>query len=166
MQRLGRKTGLLSDWLLSGLLSDSIPKGIRMREFNYFIKNGTAQMKCFPGATSKDLNYYVIPTLENNSYDQVLIHVGINDLLNSDKPDHQSLLQNIMSVIQKCKDSGIAEIIISSLVVTEKINVRVIIEANESLRNFCRQNGFDYIDHRNIPPTKLYRDRLHLIESG
>ena len=39
-----------------------------------------------------------------------------------------------MSVIQKCKDSGIAEIIISSL-------VRVIIEANESLRNFCRQNG-------------------------
>ena len=148
------------------IFTDSIPKGIRMREFNYFIKNGTAQMKCFPGATSKDLNYYVIPTLENNSYDQVLIHVGINDLLNSEKPDHQSLLQNIMRVIQKCKDSGIAEIIISSLVVTEKISVRVIIEANESLRNFCRQNGFNYIDNRNIPPTKLYRDRLHLIESG
>ena len=102
------------------IFTDSIPKGIRMREFNYFIKNSTAQMKCFPGATSKDLNYYVIPTLQNNSYDQVLIHVGINDLLNSDKPDHQSLSQNIMSVIQKCKDSGIAEIIISSLVVTEK----------------------------------------------
>ena len=71
-----------------------------------------------------------------------------------------------MSVIQKCKDSGIAEIIISSLVVTEKINVRMIIEANESLRNFCRQNGFNFIDNRNIPPTKLCRDRLHLIESG
>ena len=148
------------------IFTDSIPKGIRRKEFNNFIKNGTAQMKCFPGATSKDLNYYVIPTLENNSYDQVLIHVGINDLLNSDKPDHQSLLQNIMSVIQKCKDSGIAEIIISLLVVTEEINVRVIIGANESLRNFCRQNGFNFIDNRNIPPTKLYRDRLHLIESG
>ena len=61
------------------IFTDSIPKGIRMREFNYFIKNGTAQMKCFPRATSKDLNYYVIPTLENNSYEQVLIHVGIND---------------------------------------------------------------------------------------
>ena len=42
----------------------------------------------------------------------------------------------------------------------------MIIEANESLRNFFRQNGLDYIDNRNIPPTKLYRDRLHLIESG
>ena len=148
------------------IFTDSIPKGIRMKEFNHFIKNGTAQMKCFPGATSKDLTYYVTPTLENSSFDQALIHVGINDFLNCDTPLYQTFLQNVLTIAQKCKDSGVNEIIISSLVVTEKISLRIIIEANESLRNFCKQNGFNFIDNSNIPSNKLYRDKLHLIESG
>ena len=33
------------------MFSDSIPKGIRIREFNRYITNATARLKSFPGAT-------------------------------------------------------------------------------------------------------------------
>ena len=52
------------------MFSDSISKGIRIREFNRYITNATARMKCFPGATSKELAHYVVPTLQEelNTY--------------------------------------------------------------------------------------------------
>ena len=41
------------------IFSDSIPRGIRLREFNYWLHKGYAQLKSFPGGTSKELLYYV-----------------------------------------------------------------------------------------------------------
>ena len=35
------------------MFSDSIPKGIRIREFNRYITNATTRLKSFPGATSR-----------------------------------------------------------------------------------------------------------------
>ena len=46
------------------MFSDSIPKGSRIREFDCYITNATARLKCFPGATSKELTHYVVPTLQ------------------------------------------------------------------------------------------------------
>ena len=52
------------------MFSDSISKGIRIREFNRYITNATARMKCFPGATLKELAHYVVPILQEelNTY--------------------------------------------------------------------------------------------------
>ena len=60
------------------MFSDSIPKGIRIREFNRYITNATARLKCFPGATSKELKHYVVPTLQEESFNSNLIHIGIS----------------------------------------------------------------------------------------
>ena len=48
------------------MFSDSIPKGIRIREFDRYITNATAWLKSFPGATSKELPHYVVPTLQKD----------------------------------------------------------------------------------------------------
>ena len=37
------------------IFSDSIPRDIRLREFNYWLHKGYAQLKSFPGGTSKEL---------------------------------------------------------------------------------------------------------------
>ena len=63
------------------MFSDSIPKGIRIREFNRYITNATARLKCFPGATSKELKHYVVPTLREESSNSTLIHIGIDDIV-------------------------------------------------------------------------------------
>ena len=63
------------------MFSDSIPKGIRIREFNRYITKATTRLKCFPGATSKELKHYVVPTLQEESFNSNLIHIGISDIL-------------------------------------------------------------------------------------
>ena len=63
------------------IFTDSIPKGIRIRELNSFIKNGKTKRVSFPGATSKESLHYLDVHLTNSSADAVILHVGVNDLL-------------------------------------------------------------------------------------
>ena len=69
------------------IFSDSIPRDIRLREFNYWLHKGYAQLKSFPGGTSKELLYYVEPTLKNKKFDDALLHVGVNYLLNDESQE-------------------------------------------------------------------------------
>ena len=45
-------------------------------------------MKSFPGGTSNELLYYVESTLQNKNFDDALLHVGVNDLLNDESQDY------------------------------------------------------------------------------
>ena len=66
------------------VLSDSIPKGIRVREFNKCISNGYAKFKYFPGSNVAHLNYCSNPTLTEEKPKVVVIHAGINNLLSAE----------------------------------------------------------------------------------
>ena len=50
------------------IFGDSIPRGIRLHEFNYQLHKGYAQLKSFPGDMSKELLYYMKPTLKSRLY--------------------------------------------------------------------------------------------------
>ena len=63
------------------IFTDSIAKGIRMYEFNRFIKNSKAKMFSFPGASSHQMLHYLDVHLEDRQINTVVIHVGINDIL-------------------------------------------------------------------------------------
>ena len=56
-----------------------------MGEFNSFVKEGEVYLKAFPGAKENQLSYQTIPVSQGNNYGAVSIHVGINDLLSSNK---------------------------------------------------------------------------------
>ena len=88
------------------IFSDNIPRGIRLREFNYWLHKGYAQLKSFPGGTSKELLYYVEPTLKNKKFDDTLLHVGVNDLLNDEiQGSSNNLLDNLKQIDLKCKSA-------------------------------------------------------------
>ena len=117
--------------------------------------------------TSKELAHYVMPTLKEESFHTALIHVWINDILRDQSElKRQLVLQNIMKIAHQCKDHGVKEIILSSVVATGRVNADVIIHFNESLKNLCRANGFCFINNNNILERNLYKDRLHLLEAG
>ena len=62
--------------------------------------------KSFPGGTSKELLYYVEPTLKNKKFDNSLLHVGVNDLLNDESQDSvENLLDNLKQIGLKCKSA-------------------------------------------------------------
>ena len=50
---------------------------------NRSLNNGSAVVNYFPGATSKDLLHSTDKTLQENSFEVTVIHIGINDVVNN-----------------------------------------------------------------------------------
>ena len=106
-------------------------------------------------------------TLKNKIFDAALLHVGVNDLLNDEIQDSvQSLLDNLKQIGLKCKSSGITRILISGIVVNNKLTSAYISSVNQRISNMCQDNSFVFIDNNNIPTSSLFRDGLHLLEIG
>lgn len=63
--------------------SESKVQDIRMNGFKKFVNSSGASWNSFPGAITKELAHYSLPTLLDNYFNIVIIHVGINDPLNS-----------------------------------------------------------------------------------
>ena len=109
----------------------------------------------------------MVPTLPEESFNSALIDTGINDILKDESNlKFESLTRNILEISQNCKEHGIEEIIISPLVVTDRIDQNLLARANASLYNMCRENGFCFVDNSNISVDNLFKDKLHLLDSG
>ena len=83
------------------IFTDSMPKGIRMNNFNKLIKNRKAKMLKFPCASLRQLLHYMDIHLEGIQIDTVVIHIGVNDLLNSSNHSRtNSLMNNIICMVK------------------------------------------------------------------
>ena len=117
--------------------------------------------------SSEKLLYYVEPTSKNKKFDNALLHVGVNDLLNDESQDSvQNLLDNMKQTGLNCKSAGVKRILIPGIVVNNKLTSAYISIVNQCISNMCRDNSFVFIDNNNIPTSSLFRDSLHLIKIG
>ena len=102
------------------IISDSIPKGLRMYEFNRYIKSGKASIITFPGATAKRLSHYCLPTLIDDKPEVVVIHAGCNDLSTKRgevlNRNIKEVTDDIINIGKKCMEHGAKKICISSIV--------------------------------------------------
>ena len=148
------------------ILSDSIPKGLRHNSFNEMIHDGYAKFKCFPGAKISHLDHYSEPTLTEDKPDLVLLHVGINNILSSDKNSNDQIADDIIKIGKKCIHHGVEKVFISSIVKCSKVDNVQVNEINKLLSNKCKQLDFGFIDNSNILEEHLWKDGIHLKESG
>ena len=147
------------------IFSDCIPRGIRLREFNYWLHKGYAQLKSFPGGTSKELPYFVEPTLKNKKINDALLHVGVNDLLNDERQDSvQNLQDNLKPIGLKCKSARVKKVLIPGIVVNSKLASAYISSADQRISNTCRENSFVFIDNNKILTSSFFCDGLRLLE--
>ena len=58
------------------VVGDSHVKRIRRIDFNKELRNGKTYFRSLSGATSKQLDHYIIPSLNDDKPDAVIIHVG------------------------------------------------------------------------------------------
>ena len=131
---------------------------------NQQIRNGNACIHSFPGATSHQLLHYLDVSLDKYT-DTVVIHIGINDILNS-ASSVNVLLSNIKDMIKKCRNFGVKHIFISGLVYTKRIIIEFLENVLLKLVNVCKEMQVSFIDSRNVTGFYLFRDGLHLLESG
>ena len=127
-------------------------------------------VRSFPGYRADAINYHVIPRLYEYDIDAAIIHAGTNNLhLNkrhkNEKP--QDVAKEIIGIGLTCKKAGVNDIFISSLVLPEHYGMRKNArEINNTVKHICEVNGFYAINNDNIPLQELYRDGIHLLDSG
>ena len=66
----------------------------------------------------------------------------------------------------KCKSAAVKSVLISGIVINNKLTSAYISSVNQRISNMCRDNSFVFIDNNNIPTSSLLRDGIHLLEVG
>ena len=150
------------------VITDSIPKGIRTREFNNNLKHGDARFKNFPGATITNLAHYSIPTLINENPDVVLMHVGINDILNMERTQvsEMQIANKIIKIVNDYKKHGVEKVFVSGIAFCARVDQNRINTVNDILYRKADSNNYIFINNSMITKDDLWRDKLHLNEDG
>ena len=113
------------------------------------------------------MNHHSIPISEEHQHDVAAIDVGINDLLKSRiNININEIAKNIMNIALPCRSHNIATIFISSTVYSVIVSHTIIQKLNGLLLNECTKNGFHLVDNGAVPKENLWRDGVHLVESG
>ena len=120
------------------IFSDSTPSRFKMYNFNKALKNGNSKHLLFPGTTSKQLLQYLDVNLKMYTPDTVLIHAGINDVLNNKSQSNtENLLSNIKYMVDKCCKFSVKNILISGLVFMTRVSLEVREKILEKLQTSC-----------------------------
>ena len=104
--------------------------------------------KCFSGANTKQLDYYVVPTLVDETPQTVVIHIGSNDITEGKikQINLDDLTQKIIDTGLKCRSDGVYNIAISSILVRSSIRLnQVISNVSNILKVLCATNGVNFI---------------------
>ena len=97
--------------------------------------------------------------------DAVIIHVGTNDILTN--ANHEEIARNIIKTGLNCKNHGVNDVVISSVLVKKNPNLNALIRrVNDLLRDLCSMNGFGYICNDAITTEYLWKDGIHLQDLG
>ena len=69
--------------------------------------------------------------------DTVFIHAGINDVLNNNSQSNtENLLSNTEYMVNKCRKSGVKNILIAGLVFITRVSLEVLEKIHEKLHVF------------------------------
>ena len=148
------------------IFSDSIAKGIRIRQLNQFAKSGNARIHSFLGANSKHLLHYLDVNLDNKT-DTAILHICVNDLLQDVSLDNfNKFMKNLEYIVQKCRSFGVKRGFFSGITYTKRIAWQILDDVHEQLVSLCKRLEIIYIDNRNIREIHLFKDGLHLLDSG
>ena len=124
-----------------------------MEEFKSFFKESEVYLKAFPRAKENQLNYQTIPVNQGTNYDAAAIHVGINDLLSSDKSVKD--ICKYISIGLRFRSNNISKVFISSISYSSKTNTVLMQRLNRALYDACRQNGFTFVDNGAVSKNGL-----------
>ena len=137
-----------------------------MKEVNSQLRSSFAKLRSFPGATLKHLKYYIVPSLIDETNDRIILHGGCNDVNNKNStPDKTA--NEIADMAILCRDYGVNDIFISAMICRRgKFLNGKVKRVNFLLKHICEENGYFFIDNSNIEIRDLWKDGIHLLESG
>ena len=151
------------------IIGDSLVKNIKAWELKEKCdSSGNVYVKCFNGATIKDMKCYTQPTIERKP-NLIILHAGTNDLslkLNNEQKSELQIANEIIELANSIKENGI-EVVISGLLPRgdrfETNRQRV----NCILADLCTESNYAFLEHANIDPSKHRNSsKVHLNKVG
>ena len=141
-----------------------------VKNVNRFLLTRNLNHKClvkaqsFPGAKVRCLHDYPKPTMRDFNPNQIIIHVGTNDL-HSEKTSSQ-IANSIINLHNSLKTVN-SDITIS-LIPPRANNLNKANEVNNQLVNICNQSNIRFINHSDdIQPKRHVNDsKVHLNRYG
>ena len=148
-----RSVAILGDSILKNIEPYKVRKGLNTDQKVY--------IKSFPGASTKDMESYSIPT-KNYGNDLVILHCGTNDLRTSKSPSDISKMIFDLAKEIKTEDN---EVMISGIVPrNDELNSKGK-SVNSLLKSLCKDK-FHFIDNNNITFRHLNSSKIHLNIDG
>ena len=123
-------------------------------------------VKSIAGSKIEDMEDYLKPLLRKTA-DEIILHVGTNNV--KDSESSQKIAESISKLGGQIKEnSPNTKVAISSIIIRkDKACIRNKIKhINVILKNICDQNGWTFIDNRNIDFFCLNRRGIHLNRRG
>jgi lysophospholipase L1-like esterase len=170
-------SGAVKDGKSVALFSDSICNRMGKKQLSTKL-NCKVNKKTFPGATTDDLfEHHMLPTLKKNTPDNVIIHIGVNDILAKGTPDGgltssmaSEVAKDIIKCGEVCRAQGVNKICISSILPFKGRRAQLTVnQINNNLARLCKEMCFDFILNDNIiydnsrgENILFYSDGLHL----
>ena len=112
---------------------------MKMKYLNSQVKEGRIHLKGFPGVKANQLNRYVVPTLEKFNYDCAIIHVGINNILQSiDMSELKVLPKKIIQIGLNCQCFNTGKVYISSILRSTKTSFNID-QMNKAIKELCHK---------------------------
>ena len=152
------------------LVGDSIIGRIRVPKFKTSMRNlgitANFRKRFYPRSTAGEIAHYILPTLEEERPDALIINAGTNNLQKRDY-DAPTVFQAIMKIAKTANENGVGQIFISSI--TARHDQRLQNRANEVnsiLKELCSSNSTIFIDNGDINNEHVCNDGVHLSENG
>ena len=127
------------------------------------MRKGKAYLKSFPGAKAEQLSYHTTAVLAQQ-YDSEIIYVEIKDLLNGSSIEQIST--DVIEIVQLCRNRSIGKVFVSGIVYCTKVRYEKIQKLNKKLYQERMKYSFCFIENGAISEKDLWKDGIHLIESG
>ena len=115
------------------------------------------------------LKYFSRGRTKEEKPDIVLIHIDSNDTDFTQLRHNtvENIGKDIINIDQKCRESRVSKVIISSVLVKNNIKVtKFIRHLYYFLRNLCLMNDFYFISNDNISRDFIFQDDVHLNKDG
>ena len=137
-------------------------KGIRRKKFNSKLSKCSIRFRPLIGATLKQIEAYAEPTLNDDTPDVLVLHIGCNNIGNKQLTKNK-IEDWVVKIGRQCKESNVNDVFISSLIGREqKRLIDKVISVNVILKRVSKLNGLGFIDNSNICSQNLFEDGLHL----
>ena len=95
--------------------NNAVKFGIRRKEFNSKLNKYSTRFRPFIGATSKQMETYVTPILNDDTPDVLILHTGCNDIGNKQLTENE-IAEWIVKIGRQSKESNVNDVFISSLI--------------------------------------------------